>query len=79
LVEFLVQDAGMVDVSEATVVWLFLGRYGTLRLLEKLRSRLRPGARIISHGFPGIGWPAHGREVVTLSQGNQRVLFLWRI
>lgn len=79
LVEFLVQDAGMVDVSEATVVWLFLGRYGTLRLLEKLRSRLRPGARIISHGFPGIGSPAHRREVVTLSQGNQRVLFLWRI
>jgi precorrin-6B methylase 2 len=78
-VEFLVQDAKKFDVSEATIVWLFLDRFGTLRLLENLRSRLRPGARILSHTLPIIGWPPHKQELVTLSNGAQRMIFLWRI
>ncbi len=79
LVEFLVQDARKVDISEATVVWLYLGPVGNLRLLERLRSQLRPGARIVSHGFPMFGWLPDEQELHILPDGKSRLLFLWRI
>jgi len=78
-VEFLVQDAKQCDVSMATIVWLNVDRFGSLRLLENLRLQLRPGARVLSHTFPIIGWPSIKQELVTLSDGTQKPIFLWRI
>lgn len=79
LVGFLIQDAKNADISEATVVWLFVNRSGTLRLFENLWSRLRPGARIVSHGFSVAGHPADRQELITLPNGNKRTLFLWHV
>jgi cyclopropane fatty-acyl-phospholipid synthase-like methyltransferase len=51
-------DLFNVDVSEATVVTLFLLEGLNLKLLPKLQRELRPGTRIVSHHFDmGDAWP----------------------
>lgn len=45
------------DLSEASVIVLYLGNSANLRLRPKLLRELQPGARIVSHQF-GMGeWP----------------------
>jgi len=78
-VEFILQDANDVDISRATVVWLFVGLEGNLRLMQKLRSQLRPGARVVSVAFQIAGWTPDKQEFHTLTNGDSRPLFLWRI
>src|SRR5687767_1407643 len=52
LVTFRAEDALQTDVSEATVVTLYLVASLNARLRPRLMSQLRPGARIVSHNFP---------------------------
>ena len=47
-------DLFQTDLSEATVVTLYLSPSVNLRLRSKLMRELRPGTRIVSHRF-GIG------------------------
>ena len=57
-VRFVHQDLFEADISEATVVTLFLLPRLNVRLLPKLKRELRPGARIVSHQFDmGPEWP----------------------
>ena len=46
-----------VDLSEATVVTLFLTQGTNRRLKSKLLSELRPGARVVSYVWTFDGWP----------------------
>jgi cyclopropane fatty-acyl-phospholipid synthase-like methyltransferase len=78
-VDFILQDATEVDLSRATVVWLFVGPEGNLRLMERLKSQLRPGARVVSVAFQIAGWPPDKQEFHTLPDGDSKPLFLWRI
>jgi SAM-dependent methyltransferase len=57
-VSFVVGDLFEADISEATVVTLFLSPRVNARLEPKLRAELRPGTRIVSHQFPVGEWPA---------------------
>jgi precorrin-6B methylase 2 len=58
-VRFLEADFFAVDISEATVVTMFLLPRVLLRLLPKFRRELRPGTRIVSHQYHfGDEWPA---------------------
>ena len=50
LVRFIQQDAMEVDVSEATVVTLYLLPSLNVRLMPQL-EKLKPGSRIVSHDF----------------------------
>ena len=50
-VKFLNQDLFTTDISEATVVTLYLLPSLNLRLIPKLNSELKPGTRIVSHSF----------------------------
>jgi cyclopropane fatty-acyl-phospholipid synthase-like methyltransferase len=50
-VRFLNQDLFTTDISEATVVTLYLLPSLNLKLLPKLKSELKPGTRIVSHSF----------------------------
>jgi precorrin-6B methylase 2 len=50
-VRFLNQDLFTTDISEATVVTLYLLPSLNLRLLPKLNQELRPGSRVVSHAF----------------------------
>lgn len=55
-VTFSQSDLFKTDLSEATVVMLYLSPSINLRLESKLKRELRPGARIVSHRFPIGTW-----------------------
>jgi len=70
-VRFVRQDLFQADLSEATVVTLYLLPVLTHALGPKLQ-RLRPGTRIVSHDFPIGDWePDH----VSVVQGKR--VYLW--
>jgi predicted O-methyltransferase YrrM len=50
-VRFLEQDLFASDISEATVVTLYLYPDLNLKLLPKLNKELKPGTRVVSHAF----------------------------
>ena len=79
LVTFRVQDAMTVDVSEATVVTLYLLAASNVKLRPILTQALRPGARIVSHNYPIGDWGPDVVDTFTDSAGSMRTLFLWNI
>jgi precorrin-6B methylase 2 len=50
-VKFLNQDLFTTDISEATVVTLYLLPSLNLKLIPKLNRELKPGTRVVSHAF----------------------------
>lgn len=73
-VEFRLGDMYAADLRAATVVTLFLHPRPNLKLRPKLRSELRPGARIVSYIWDMGDWaPDEVRRV------NNRQIMLWRI
>ena len=77
LVRFIQQDALEVDLSEATVVTLYLLSSSNMKLRPILTEQLPTGARIVSHAFSMGNWDADLVERFTDSRGNTRTLYLW--
>ncbi len=74
-VTFVQDDFFQADISDATVVTLYLWPSVNDRLEAKLRRELRPGTRIVSHAF-GIGqW----NPEATVRAENGRELLLWTV
>ena len=79
LVEFRQQDVMTADVSEATVVTLYLLSSGNAKLRPILTRQLKPGARIVSHAFSmGPSWPADKIDRFTGTYGDEITLYLWK-
>ena len=78
LVRFIEQDAMTVDVSEATVVTLYLLSSSNMKLRPLLMSQLAAGSRIVSHAFSMGDWEADEVERFEDERGNTRTLYLWR-
>jgi hypothetical protein len=74
LVRFERADLFDADIREATVVTLYLLPSVNLRLRAKLQAELRPGTRVVSHGFDMDDWKAE-REMAA----NGATLYLWMI
>ncbi len=55
-VTFVEGDLFKADISNATVVTLFLSNTVNMRLESKLKRELRPGTRIVSQRFPIGAW-----------------------
>ena len=73
-VKFLNQDLFETDISQATVVTLYLLPSLNLKLMPKLKQ-LKPGTRIVSHSFDmGTAWPPEKTEDV-----RGRVIYFWTI
>ena len=73
-VKFLNQDLFETDLSQATVITLYLLPSLNQKLMPKLKA-LKPGTRIVSHSFDmGTAWPPEKTEDV---QG--RVIYYWTI
>jgi SAM-dependent methyltransferase len=73
-VKFLNQDLFETDLSEATVITLYLLPSLNQKLMPKLKQ-LRPGTRIVSHSFDmGTAWPPEKTEDV-----RGRVIYYWTI
>jgi len=77
LVQFILGDAKKADFSKATVVTMYLGADGNLRLVDQLRSQLHPGTRIVSRDFLIYGWEPERNESYFLPNGDRTSLYLW--
>jgi predicted O-methyltransferase YrrM len=73
-VRFLNQDLFTTNISEATVVTLYLLPSLNLKVLPKLNAELKPGTRIVSHAFDmGDIKPQQTQNV------NGRTIYLWTV
>jgi SAM-dependent methyltransferase len=79
LVEFRQQDARDVNVSEATVVTLYLLTEANLELRPRLQAELKPGSRVVSHQFGMGDWVPARVETIVDNHGLSRQLYLWVI
>jgi hypothetical protein len=55
-VKFLKQDLFKTDMSQATVITMYLLPDTVNLLKDKFLAELRPGTRIVSHDYPLTGW-----------------------
>jgi hypothetical protein len=76
-VKFLVQDAMTVDVSDASVVTLYLLSSSNVKLRPILTRQLRRGARIVSHSFAMGDWEPEVVDTFRDATGTSRTLYLW--
>ena len=72
-VRFLNEDLFEANISEATVVTLYLLPSLNLKLLPKLLAELKPGTRIVSHAFDMGSW----KPAQTLNAGG--TVYFWTI
>ena len=73
-VRFLNQDLFTTNISEATVVTLYLLPSLNLKLLPKLRAELKPGTRIVSHAFNMGDW-----EPEQTINVEGRTVYMWTL
>ncbi len=67
------------DLSDATVVLLYMGDDINNRLKPILQSTLKPGARVVSHRFLMGDWKPEKSETITSSAGYDCHIHLWTI
>ena len=72
LVKFVEGDLFQADISEATVVTLFLFPDINLKLRPKLLRELRPGTRVVSHGYDMGEWEDDDMERV-----GKKTFYYW--
>jgi predicted RNA methylase len=74
-VKFMNADLFETNISEATVVTLYLLPSLNIKLMPKLQKELRAGTRIVSHSFDmGTEWPPEKTEEI-----NGRRIYYWTI
>jgi len=74
LVSFVERDLFLADISEASVVTLYLLDRLNLQLRPKLLRDLKPGTRIVSHQFGMGDWrPEAARKI------GRSDVYLWRV
>src|SRR5512145_3519826 len=81
LVDFRAQDGLTVDISEATVVTLYMFKWFNNALKPKLQ-KLKPGSRVVAHDFDIDEWkPTRIEYVKAPSDGSDyaesRTLYIW--
>jgi SAM-dependent methyltransferase len=79
LVEIRQQDFMTADLSNATVVSLYLSYDGNLALRPKLARELKPGARVVSYAYDMADWQPKVMETYRDAAGETHLLYLWQI
>ena len=77
LVTFRLQDALEADVSDATVVTLYMLSAINVKLRPILTKQLRKGSRIVSHSFAMGNWEPEYVDTFRDAAGTTRTLYLW--
>ena len=67
------------DLSEATVVFLYMSDDLNLMLRPKLQEQLKPGSRIVSHRFLMGDWKPDKTESIMGEDGDIYNIHLWTI
>jgi protein-L-isoaspartate O-methyltransferase len=78
-VNFLQQDLFKTDLSDATVVTLYLLPAINLKLRPKLLQELKPGTRIVSHAFDMGEWKPDRVEQVKGKNGSTYTIYQWTV
>src|SRR5262245_36998654 len=80
-VEFREQDVLKIpDLSDATVVMIYMGEDLNRQMRPILQKTLKPGARIVSHRFTmGPEWRPERTETIKGIDGDTYLLHLWTI
>ncbi|MBN1939668.1 MAG: class I SAM-dependent methyltransferase [Candidatus Aminicenantes bacterium] len=80
LVRFELADATRVDISEATVVTMYLLPESNELLRPKLEKELRPGVFVVTHNYMIPGWEEKEvtSAVVRDPEGKEHTVFLYR-
>ena len=83
LTEFRAQDGLTVDISDATVVTLYMFKWFNNAIKPKLQ-KLKPGSRVVAHDFDIDDWPPTRIEEITPPKDGEsqdyaesRTLYLW--
>jgi hypothetical protein len=71
---FVNRDLFETDLSEATVVTLYLLPWLNRKLMPKLMAELKPGTRVVSYRFDMEGWRPEERRSL-----NGESIYFWRI
>ena len=83
LVQFRAADGLTVDISDATVVTLYMFKWFNNQMRPKLQ-RLKPGSRVVAHDFGIDEWEPNRVENVDPKSDpsgeltNARTLYLWK-
>ncbi len=75
-VTFLQQDLFKTDISQATVVTMYLLPTLNVRLIPKLNKELKPGTRIVSHSF-AMNDDGEARPPKETRTVNGRMVYMW--
>jgi cyclopropane fatty-acyl-phospholipid synthase-like methyltransferase len=75
-VKFLKQDMFKTDISEATVVTMYLLPTLNVQLISKLNKELKPGTRIVSHAFD-MSSDGVNRAPKETRNVNGRMVYMW--
>jgi hypothetical protein len=80
LVEFRLQDVMKSNISEATVVTLYLLPESNALLRPILEEQLKEGARVVSHNYHMPGWQSKeiGYTEVTSGYGEIHTIFVYK-
>lgn len=74
-IRFVTGNLFEVDLRDADVVAFFLSTRVNRWLLPKFKKQLRPGTRLVSHGFGIDGWP-EDRQIIHQKARN-RTIYFW--
>ncbi len=79
LVRFICADATKANVSEATVVTLYLLSESNALLRPMLEKQLRPGTRVVSHNYMIPGWEDKQTGAISVQDaaGNSHSIFAY--
>ncbi len=77
-VEFRQQDLFETDLSQASVVTLYLLPDLNLKLRPKLFKELKPGTRVVSHDFDMGDWKPERTEKIDVG-GREHTVYYWVI
>jgi hypothetical protein len=81
-VSFIEGDVLATDISQASVVTVYLLPFLIDKLQSRFQQELKPGTRVVSHAFGMVGWKPDRAETIRLSkphpgQGDESTLYLW--
>jgi len=80
LVTFRQEDATKTDISEATIISLYLLPESNELLRPKFERELKPGTRVVSHNYDVPGWEDKEISNTTVKddEGNEHYIYLYK-
>jgi precorrin-6B methylase 2 len=79
LVEIRQQDIRTVDLSQASVLTMYLLPEVNLMIRPNIWKHMKPGSRVVSHDFDMGDWKALKTEHIKDGSGWDHTLYLWHV